>query len=237
MMKHALGLSLSALIFLAMACGSEVKLIDVEPPSMSFTNLEQTARIKATAQDISGKNIPDVPISFRSENTSVAEVGADGTVKPRGDGRTVVASMAPNGVRGETTVRVCLPKEIVCDPPVLELRVGTANPLACHLVDCKDEKLTIAVTMTADENMLYKDEQGTTPSFVGKVVGETTIVVAGGGHEKSIKVKIDEQLFSPGMGPGSGGGRGGGGGGGKKGGDPYQKDGGRYNHILDNMKF
>ena len=185
-----------------------------------------------------GDPIPGIKFNMLSDNTSVAEVDADGMVKPVGNGTATIIVTTPEGKKGEAFVKVCLPTEIKCTPEsVLNLRVGTAAPIKCHVEDCNGETLPNKLDyVEADKDALFKDPtmEGT---FVGKVVGKTQVVVKGSGLEKVITVEVAEQIFSPGGKPGTGGG-GGGGNRSDRNKDPYnEKSGGQFNHILSNMKF
>ncbi|MBN2343820.1 MAG: Ig-like domain-containing protein [Deltaproteobacteria bacterium] len=222
-----------------MGCETEVKIVSVEPTTINFNAKTQSTRVKAQGLELRGTPIPGVQFTYRSDNTSVAEVSADGTVRPVSNGSATIIASTTDGKQGESFVKVCMPQELVCDPPaVLNLRVGTAAPIKCHLIDCKEETITGTIEyIEADKEALFKDPsaEGT---FVGKVVGDTKVTVKGGGLEKMITVKVAEQLFAPGMGPGSGGG--GGGGGNEKerrNKDPYNEgsSAGQFNHILKNM--
>ncbi|MBN2716403.1 MAG: hypothetical protein JXX14_11150 [Deltaproteobacteria bacterium] len=240
MIHKLIGIVFAAVSLLAMACGSDVKIVSVDPTTINFSAMTQTTKIKAQGLELRGEPVPGVQFTFRSDNTAVAEVGPDGTVKPVANGSANIIASTPEGKQGQTFVKVCLPTEIKCDPEnVLNLRVGTAAPVKCHVVDCKGEKLQNKVDyVEADKDALFKDPT-TEGTFVGKVVGETKVTVKGGGLEKEISVIVAEQIFSAGGKPGSGGGGGGGGGGNNRNNDPYNEKtgGGQFNHILGNMKF
>ena len=217
------------------ACGNDVKMVEVEPTNISFTKPTQSQQITAKAQDIRGAEISGIGFTYRSENPSVATVESDGVVKPAGNGTTAIVAETQAGISGEAFVKVCLPKEIVCDPAdKLELKVGISAPIKCHVTDCNDEKLAVRIDMVqADDKMILKEGNDI---FIGLAVGDTQVSVKAFGLEKTVAVHVDEQTFLPGMAPGSGGG-GRGGGGGKKRNDPYSDGGGRFDHILSNMKF
>jgi hypothetical protein len=218
-----------------LGCGTDVKIVEVDPSNISFTKPSQSEKINAKAQDIHGGEIPGISFSYSSENPSVATVDADGTIKPAGNGSTAITAKTPSGVTGEAFVKVCLPKEITCDPPdKLMLKVGVSAPIKCEIKDCDDKKIqTRAVLTQADKSMLLKEGDDI---FIGLKVGDTSVKVEAFGMEKTVAVRVDEQTYLPGMGPGSGGGGGGGGGGGNRE-DPYTGGGGRFDHILKNMKF
>ena len=239
MIRKFSGIIIGVVSLLTMACGNEVKIVSVEPTTINFTAMTQSTKIKAQGLELRGDPIPGVKFTFRSDNTAVADVAADGTVKPVANGSATIIATSEQGKQGQTFVKVCLPTEIKCDPEnVLSLRVGTAAPIKCHVIDCNGENLPNKVIYEeADKEALFKDPtvEGT---FVGKVVGETKVTVKGGGLEKVISVNVAEQIFSAGGKPGSGHGGGHGGGGNDREKDPYnEKGGGQFNHILGNMKF
>ncbi|MBN2527330.1 MAG: Ig-like domain-containing protein [Deltaproteobacteria bacterium] len=238
MIQKLIGVLLLTASIAGTGCGTEVKIVSVEPTTMSFNAKTQSTKIKAQGLELRGDPIPGIQFTFSSDNTAVAEVATDGTVTPVANGSATITARTSDGKQGQTFVKVCLPTEIKCDPDnVLNLRVGTAAPVKCHIVDCAGETLPTSVDyIEADKEALFKDPN-TPGTFVGKKIGETTVTVQGAGLEKVVTVQVAEQIFAPGMKPGSGGG-GHGGGGGKGNKDPYQeKSGGQFNHILGNMKF
>ncbi len=237
MNKRTVGLLLLA-VWVHVGCGQEVKIVEVDPPNISFSKPIQSQNIRAKALDIHDAEIPGVKFTFRSEDPAVATVDSDGTVKPTGNGNTAIVAESSTGVSGESFVKVCLPKEIICDPAdKLMLKVGTSAPIKCHLTDCNDEKAPTRITLTpADTTMLLQEGDDI---FIGLKTGDTTVKVTAFNLEKTVAVRVDEQTYLPGMGPGSLTHGGGGGGGGGKGKDPFaqQQGGGRFDHILKNMNF
>jgi hypothetical protein len=227
------------LIFLAIACEAEVKIVTADPTTTSFTDIKQSTKVTAKALELNGTEIPEIPLSFRSDNTAIADVNDKGIITPVSSGNAIITVSAPNGKEAQTFVKVCLPKEIKCNPEhTLALRVGTAAPIKCKLYDCKDEEIPGGKLSFegVDEEAVMKDGPNT---FIGKKVGQTSVKVKGGGLEKEVIITIAEQIFAPGMEPGSGGHGGGGGGGGvDKNKDPYGDGGkGQFNHIIGKMKF
>lgn len=225
------------IIFFALwGCGQEVKIVEVDPSSISFTKKTQSQKIEASALDIHSAKVPNVPITFSSENTGVATVDSGGVVRPSGNGSTAIVAKTPDGITGEAFVKVCLPKELICEPAdKLTLKVGLAAPIKCKVTNCRDEEIRGAPVeeTPADRAIILKEGDNV---FIGLAVGDTTVTIKSGELEKRVAVHVDEQIYLPGMGPESeGGGKGGGGGKNKGGDDPYGK--GRFDHILENMKF
>lgn len=233
-MSRYLIISWCAATFAVAGCGQEVKIVEVDPPNIMFVKSSQSEKLSAKALDLHSAEMPGVSFSFSSENPSVADVDGNGTVRPKGNGSTAIIVSTPTGVTGESFVKVCLPKEIKCDPvDKLNLRVGVSAPIKCKVTDCNDAVIPGRVELKqADEKMLLKEGDDI---FIGLAVGDTSITVKGFGLEKTVAVRVDEQTFLPGMAPGSrkGGGKGG------KGGDqdPYGNGNGRFDHILKNIQF
>jgi len=227
------------------ACGPDVKMVEVEPIKINFTKKSQSEQMSAKAMDILGAEVSGVSFTWESENPAIVSVTSGGVAKPTGNGSTAIIARTKEGVTSEAFVSVCLPKELICDPgDELKLKVGTSGPIKCHVTDCNDEVIQGAKIefKEADGKMVLNElnqqmvtKGHTSNPFVGLAVGDTTVTVKSGEFEKVVKVHIDEQTYLPGMGPGSGGG--GGGGGGKKGKDDPYGGGGRFDHILGNMKF
>ena len=236
-MKRQIKLLLCVMSLWYTACGNDVKIVEVDPTNFSFSKTTQSQKLTAKAQDIRGAEIPGIGFTYRSEDSSVATVESDGTVKPAGNGSTAIVAQTPSGVTGEAFVKVCLPKSIMCDPAdKLDLKVGVSSPIKCKAIDCNDKDINGRLEMTpVDSKMILKEGDDI---FIGLAVGDTQVNIKGFGLEKTVAVHVDEQTFLPGMGPGSGGGgRRGGGVDPNKRKDPYSAGGGRFDHILGNMKF
>lgn len=225
------------LIFLAIACEAEVKIVTADPTTTSFTDINQSTKVTAKALELNGTEIPEIQLTFRSDNSAIADVSDKGLITPVSSGSAIITVSSPNGKVAQTFVKVCLPKEIKCDPDnTLALRVGTAAPIKCKLYNCKDEEIPGGNLSFegVDEEAVMKDGPNT---FIGKKIGQTSVKVKGGGLEKEVTITIAEQLFAPGMEPGSAG-HGGGGGGVNKNKDPYgDGDKGQFDHIIGKMKF
>jgi hypothetical protein len=244
-MKKQINISLllAATAVICSGCGQDVKMVEVDPVKMVFSKTTQSDKVTAKALDMISAEVPGVHFTYSSENPSVASVTSDGLVKPEGDGSTHIIAKTKEGVTGECFVSVCLPGEMICEPvDELKLKVGTAAPIRCHVVDCNEKLVQNARIefVEADSKMVLKEEPVTSKgrtsvAFIGLAVGDTTVTAKSLAFEEQIKVHIDEQTYLPGMGPDSGGG----GGGGKKKGDddPYGGAGNRFDHILGNMKF
>jgi hypothetical protein len=219
-------------ILLSSACGQEVKMIEVQPANISFSQIEQSMPIKATAQTSIGKPVEGVAFTYRSENEGIATVSAGGLVKPVRDGSAAVIVEGPDGVRTEVFVKVCLPKTLVCKPvDQLELQIGVAGPVSCRIFDCKENKVEGTIEYAVANPAIAQQDANYKEIFSGLQVGDTEITAKAYGIETKIKVHVTEGLPVPGAGSG---------GGGKKSEGEAPKDGypqgGRFDHILKNMK-
>lgn len=235
-MNRRIIVSWCAAVFMGAGCGQEVKIVEVEPPNINFVKKTQSEHLRVKALDIHSAEMQGVTFTYSSENPAVADVDGDGTVRPTGNGSTAIVVRTATGVTGESFVKVCLPKEIKCDPSEkLTLRVGVSAPIKCQVTDCNDAVLPGRAELTAaDDKMLLKEGDDI---FIGLAVGDTSVNIKAFGIEKTVAVRVDEQTFLPGSGPGSGGGGKGGGNSGGKGSDPYGGGNGRFDHILKNMSF
>lgn len=235
-MKTGRLLLLSIPAALILVCCQRVKMVEVKPTSIKLTSRSQTAMIEAKALDLVGKEVSGVGFTYQSENTSVVTVDTTGAIKAQGNGSTVVIAKTPDGISGESFVKVCLPKDLICTPgDKLVLKVGLAAPIKCRVTDCDDKNLSTKIDLkAADEKIVLKEGENV---FIGLQVGDTEVAIKAFDIEKKVGVHVDEQEYLPGMGPGEGGKSGGKGGGEKKEGDPYGGSGGRFDHILKNMKF
>ena len=238
MKKNSLSIITVSLLLLA-GCGDEVKMVELSPVSITFKKITQSETLEAKALDMRDQKVDGVSFTWTSENSAVATVTSNGVVKPIGDGFTAIVAKTAQGVEGITNVKVCLPKELKCDPvDELKLKVGTTGPIRCEVTDCKDEKVNAKIEFIVTSEAIAKSYEEP-HVFVGMTPGDTTVLIKAFNLEKTVKIHVDEQTFLPGMAPGSGGGGGGGGGGGRKKAskDPYDGKSGRFDHILGNMKF
>jgi hypothetical protein len=228
----------SLLVFVAAvfasACGQEVKMIEVQPANISFSQIEQSMPIKATAEASDGKPIEGIAFTYRSENEGIATVSAGGLVKPVRDGSAAIIVEVPGGVRTEVFVKVCLPKTLACKPlEQLELQVGVAGPVSCRIFDCKENKVEGTIEYSIANPAIAKQDANYKEIFTGLQVGDTEITAKAFGIEAKLRVHVTEGIKEPGTGGGAGGG--------KKKADEGPTDGypqgGRYDHILKNMKI
>lgn len=98
----------SILVFVAGGCGGTepapaVSIVSVAPGSLTL-GVGGSERFTATARDAS-LNPLDVPISWRSSNTSVATVTSDGLVSAKAAGNASIVATA-GGVSGEAALVV-----------------------------------------------------------------------------------------------------------------------------------
>ena len=101
-MNKVLIVSCLSSAFLLFGCGQEVKMVEVEPPNIMFVRKAQTEHLRAKALDIHSAEMQGVTFTYSSENPGVADVDADGTVRPKGNGSTAVVARTPSGVTGES---------------------------------------------------------------------------------------------------------------------------------------
>jgi len=239
----------AALFAQIVGCGQDVKVIEIEPTKIDFKNLGDTSELRAKALNSKGVPVDNAPpITFSSENPSVADVSADGVVKATGNGDTAILAKTPEGVTGEAFVSVCLPKELICDPMgQLDIRVGSGAPVKCHVLDCKEQLIlepeitfdVLAKNVANTDKAVMSGQKGVMSLPVtGAMVGDTEVKVTAYNYEKTVRIHVDEAIPIPGEAEYSGK-SGGGGGGGKKGGsgDAYSSGKTGFNHILTNMKF
>jgi hypothetical protein len=230
---------------LCVACSQDVKVIEIDPMKIEFRLLDESTELRV--RGLNAKGAPaDVggAFTFSSESPSIADVSSSGVVTPKGNGDTAIIATAPNGVKGEVFVSVCLPKELVCEPKEqLDIRVSTGAPIKCHVLNCREEIIenpvisfdVLAKNVAVPDKAAPASKKGVIALPVtGGIIGETEATVTAYNFEKKIHIKVEEALPIPGEEEYLKGQKGG-----KKGGgnDPYSSGKGGFGHILSNMKF
>ena len=79
--------------------------VAVDSPTLSFTRLGDTTRLKATAFDARGVAVPNVAFTWSSSDSLLAQVDATGLVTARDEG-TVAIAAAADSVKGVASVAV-----------------------------------------------------------------------------------------------------------------------------------
>ena len=233
----------AAMVVVSAGCGQEVKMVEIEPTKIDFRVLEDTTELRARALNSKGVAITDsVALAFSSESPSIADVSSTGVVSPKGNGDTAIVVTAPNGVKGEVFVSVCLPKELVCEPKEqLDIRVGSGAPIKCHVLNCREEIIqdakvsfeVLAKNVAMADTAVSSSVKGVSAMPVtGSMIGDTEATVTAYNFEKKIHIKVEEALPIPGEEEYKASQKGGG-----KQDDPYKGTKGGFGHILSNMKF
>jgi len=234
----------AAMVALCVGCSQDVKMVEVEPTKIEFRLLSDSSTLRARALDSKGVDVSGGgALTFSSESPSVADVSSTGLVTPRGNGDTAIIATAPNGVKGEAFVSVCLPKELVCEPAEqLDIRVGTGAPIKCHVLNCREEVIhdpviefdVLAKNVAIPDKAAPSSKKGVIAMPVtGGIIGETEATVTAYSFEKKIHVKVEEALPIPGeedYNKKKGGG-------GKGGDSPYTGGKSGFDHIIGNIKF
>jgi len=234
----------ASLGFLCVGCNQDVKMVEVEPTKVEFRLLTDSTELRARALNSKGVEVTEGgTLTFSSESPSIADVSSAGVVSPKGNGDTAILAAAPNGVKGEVFVTVCLPRELVCEPKEqLDIRVGSGAPIKCHVINCREEIIQdaavsfdiLAKNVALADTAVSSSVKGVSAMPVtGSMIGETEATVTAYSFEKKIHIKVEEALPIPGEEEYKAGQKGGKG----KTADPYTGGKGGFNHILSNMKF
>ena len=146
----------------------------IAPDTLTMTSLGDSVRLTATAFDQQGQVLPQVGFLWRSADSTIAAVDAQGVVRARGNGLTLVIA-ATAGVADTTRVRV---NQIAVAMAGLAdatgLVVGEVRPLDANPVDARGMKLQNApiIWTSSDPGVVSVDETGRTTALR---VGTATI--------------------------------------------------------------
>ena len=108
--------------------------VAVTPASVEFTAIGETAQLTAEVQDPNGNAIADAPVSWVSEDESVATVDESGLVTAVADGATTVAAIS-GGADGEAAVTVTTTPAPAAGPPAPEHAAGDVTSLFSDAYD------------------------------------------------------------------------------------------------------
>ena len=84
-------------------------LVSIEPATLTFAALGETARLSAMVVDAEGRVVESPAVTWESDDRAVAEVGGTGLVTARGSGITAVTATYNSVTTGGTEVAVRLP--------------------------------------------------------------------------------------------------------------------------------
>jgi hypothetical protein len=113
-------------------------------PADTAVKVGATYRLTVTARDSGGSAVPSATTAFASNNASIADVAADGTVTARGVG-TVGLRATAGGVSNFAYARVSSPTIGDADDPVLT--AVTITPATIH-ASAADSVATLAMAVT-----------------------------------------------------------------------------------------
>jgi len=151
----------------------------VTPSSVSLVT-GQSAQLVASVLDASGAVVPNRPVVWSSENSSVASVSSDGLVFGAGMGTTVVHASA-DGLTASVSVSVTGIKAVSVSvlPQLLALTVGDTSRL-------------VATVRAADSSLLSNRAVTWSSSNPASVtISPTGLVTAGGAGTATINAQAD----------------------------------------------
>lgn len=157
--------------------------IEITESAISLTKGESFTLEAVVTPD----NVTDASVTWWSADSSVAEVGADGTVTAAGGGETVVTATTSNGLSAFCTVSVSVPLEklvmnpseiiaivgseihvdamaIPADATGVELEWSVSDPSVARIVTSGDNWCELAVTDTGSTVLEVRDSSGITGS-------------------------------------------------------------------------
>ncbi len=161
--------------------------ISIEPASLRFTALGDTARL--TARDAAGHPIDTARVRWSSRDSRVATVGPGGLVTATGDGSTTISATS-GSMSGEAAVTVeQLPAGITIAPRSLTLVVGDTAALAATVADANGHRVAGAsVTWSSSDSTVATVDSAGRVAGVGP--GSTEVTAASDSLAASVDVDV-----------------------------------------------
>src|SRR5574341_1096222 len=180
----------SAVALLLAACGTEpeVRTLVVWPDSVDLVRFD-SMQLSVAAQDDQGELIPDVPVTFSSNNTFVVGVSGGGLVRSVGPVGSATVTVSGGGDSKRIPVTVfALPARVIAAPRDTTVPLGQTYPLRVEVLDTDGAPLTSPAATYESSNLAVA-----TVSASGSVTtvgsGTAAIIVRAGGASAGVSVR------------------------------------------------
>ena len=178
-----------ALFLQARAAREARQLAVVVSPARLPVARGTTARLRAAVSNRAGEAIDGQPIAWSVEDTAVATVSADGVVRGRTEGLTVVtASIGGRSATAEVQVMRPVVQAVALAPGRLSLKVGDAAALRATPRDAGGVALASAVMWTSSDPSVVT--VGGNGRVVAKGPGSATITAQSEGALATSEVSV-----------------------------------------------
>ena len=166
--------------------------IAVTPPSATLNAIGQTTQLTATVRDANNNLITGANISWRSNNSAVANVNSTGRVTARGNGNTTIT--ATSGGKSATAVITVgqSAATLVVTPSITTLNaVGQTVQLTATVRDANNNPIP-GTTVTWRSNNSAVANVNSTGGVTARGNGNTTITVTSGGQSATAVITVSQ---------------------------------------------
>lgn len=162
----------------------------LDPDSLTFMALGDTATLEAYVVDANGYPIVDAGVAWSSDNTDIALVTAEGLVTSAGNGRATVTAMSQDVSRTAAVTVEQAPATVTLDPDSLSfVALGDTLRLAAVARDANGHSVAAEFTWTSgDQSVASVDSTGlvtaagngevAVSAAIGEVVGSAEVAVS-----------------------------------------------------------
>lgn len=167
-----------------------VQTVVVTPPTTTLRSVGDTAQFVMSALDSAGAPVTDVPVTWRSSDSTIARVDSLGRVVSRRNGvATVTADVL--GITGSATVTVAqVPASVRVNPGTVVLRtIGRSSTATAEIRDARGVPVEGAVPSWASRDTTVA-RVGVDGIITARGPGSTRVVAEAGGLRDSIAVSV-----------------------------------------------
>ena len=182
--------------FTARAVPARVAAIDADSATVSIA-LARTAQLTATATDPYGNRFRPLELRIRTLDSTVAVIGAGGTIVPRRRGSASLVVDVPGTPEHADTVTLNVFQRVAAirlpSDSVRFSAVGTTIPVAAELID--EDGLAIADSAPAaqvDDGAVATLATDGTLALTSRGQGETQLRLASGGVQRAMRVIVSQ---------------------------------------------
>ena len=164
--------------------------IEIEPTEATLTAIGETVQLTAKVLDLNGQTFAGANVTWRSSDTSVAMVSANGLVTSINNGTAGITAQSGSAEQGITVQVMQTPTGIVIDPPEAILTaIGETIQLDARVVDPNNRTIEVAAVtwQSSDDTVASVSDTGLVTAVNN---GAATITAASGDLSVSIDVTV-----------------------------------------------
>ena len=166
--------------------------IALTPASAKLTALGETVQLNAEVKDSKNQPVPGATVSWRSSNSTVANVNASGVVTAR-EGGTVTITATSGGKSASVTITVSQSASIVVIAPTSTTltAVGATTQLQATVWDTKGNTVSNATVSWRSSNTAVATVSSS-GRFTARSNGTVTITATSGGRSATVRITVSQ---------------------------------------------